>query len=133
MNLDSAKRQRWKAVLAFSFVCLFFGMNASNEAFASCGDYLHHAGSVTAGKVNLEHPDFSLPSSGCKNGRCRSAPIPIHNEPSRVVIAPRQQANLFQMPDYDFDALSLGSLASGDDTFPIQPSLDLLVPPPRAI
>ena len=133
MNSDSAKRQRGKAVLAFAFVCLFFGMNASNEAFASCGDYLHHADSVTAGKVDLGHDDFSLPSTGCKNGRCKSAPIPIHNEPSRVVIAPRQQANLFQIPDYDFDALSLGSLASPDDTLPIQPSLDLLVPPPRAI
>ena len=131
MNFISGKRHGSKALVAFGLFCFFLGVNATNVALGSCGDYLLHRGEVAKEQKLASEKQVPEPSSGCKNGRCKSSPAPIQNEPSRVVVSNRQPVSLSQFQSCDFASLSVG-FAGTNDALPPQPSLDLLDPPPRA-
>lgn len=142
MAFCSKKRTTYIAVVACIFVFWFFGAGMASKVSASCGDYLHHANSqkgwnsqVVGQLHDKQEPasddDSSTPSSGCKNGRCKSAPLSLPSEPSRIV-APKQQPNHFLISSFRHPSSFTGMMTNSDDMSPLQPSLDLLDPPPRA-
>lgn len=142
MDFSSKKRAGYKAVSACIFVFWLMGCAMASKATASCGDYLHHANSQkgwssqAVGQLHDKQDpasdgDSSPPTSGCKNGRCKAAPLSLPSEPSRIV-APKQQPNHFLISSFRHPSSISGMMTNSDDTSPIQPSLDLLDPPPRA-
>ena len=142
MDFSSHKRLGYNAILiACVFVFGFFCLGMKNNATASCGDYLNHSGSQnigsrgSAGQLGQKHSpvsdESSSPISKCRNGQCKAAPFSVPNGPARV-FAPRQQPNHFLISSFKCACQLNGMLANSDDSLPIEPSLEILVPPPRA-
>ena len=142
MDFSSHKRLGQNAILiACVFVFGFFYHGTTNRATASCGDYLNHSGSQNIGsshwggqfsqKQGPVSDESSTPISNCRNGQCKAAPFSVPNGPARV-FAPRQQPNHFLISSFKYACQLNGMLTNSDEYLPIQPSLDLLVPPPRA-
>ena len=131
----SIKRIECKAIIACMFVFWFLGVGFASKASASCGDYLQHSPSKTVGRLDSigdsKSDDSSLPSSSCKNGRCRSAPLSTPIQPTRVVVV-RQQPSHFSLFHFANVCFLAGRIATETESKPIEPSLDLLDPPPRA-
>lgn len=133
MNFISGKRHGPRALVAFGLICCFMVVNASNVAVGSCGDYLHHPNAeAKKGKLYSEKQGSPWRDFGCKNGRCKSVPSPMQNEPGRVVVVSRQPVSLARIHTCDFTSISMGKYIGTNDALPPQPSLDLLDPPPRA-
>ncbi len=142
MVFSSKKRATYRAVIACIFVFWLMGAGLTSKATAGCGDYLHHENapkvwsSQAVGQLNdkqgsASDDDSSPPSSRCKNGSCKSAPLSLPSEPSRIV-APKQQPNHFLISSLTHACGLTGMMTNSDDDSPVQPSLDLLDPPPRA-
>jgi len=142
MDFSSHKRFWHKAIMfACVFVFGFYCLGMTNRATASCGDYLNHSGSQNIGsrgsagqlgqKQSPDSDESSTPISQCKNGRCKSAPFSVPNGPTRVFI-PRQHPNHFLISSFKYACQLNGMLTNSDEYLPIQPSLEILVPPPRA-
>ncbi len=124
-----------RAFLAFVFVFWFVSLSFSSKAVASCGDYLRH--SAVSGSSQLREKlgpvsdNSSTPATRCKNGSCRGMPLTAPTEPSRVVVL-RQQPNHLRLSSFTHVCVLSGFMTVLDDCMPIEPSLDLLDPPPRA-
>ncbi len=142
MAFRSKTRATYRAVIACMFVFWLMGAGLTSKAIAGCGDYLHHENapkgwsSQAVGQLNDKQgpatdDDSSPPSSRCKNGSCKSAPLSLPSEPSRIV-APKQQPNHFLLSSLTHACRLTGMMTNSDDDSPVQPSLDLLDPPPRA-
>ena len=132
----SLKRARYRAIAVCTFVFWLSGIGINSKAEASCGDYLNHAGLKSSKHwmqdSNSVSNDSSPSTPRCKNGQCRSAPHPLPIESSRMAV-PRQQPDRVQICNI-LNACSLfGSLFISDESMPIEPSLDLPDPPPRAM
>ena len=104
----------------------------TSKALASCGDYLDHSKLKSSGLFVAPSDSGSddSPTPSCKNGRCRSAPLTIPTEPSRVIVL-RQQPSHLRLYNFDQACTLTGWLTSGNDSLPVEPSLDLPDPPPR--
>lgn len=135
MATISKKRTVNRASIAFVFVFWLFGSVFTNKASASCGDYLRHADpskSVHLSEKLAPGSDSSqAPYSSCKNGRCKAAPLSSPSESSRVVVT-RQQPSHLRLSSFTHACSLAGRVTNDDDLPPIEPSLDLLSPPPRA-
>jgi len=135
MSQNNQKRIGIQALVACFFVLFVFGFGSANTASASCGDYLKHSDSMRGGhasdfsKNGLE--DSPTPACGCKNGSCKSAPASLPTEPSRVIDL-RKQPNQLSTSNFSSTDSLQGILINGNEILPTQPSLDILVPPPRA-
>lgn len=136
----SRKRLGFQAFFACSFVFWFFGLGLANRVDASCGDYLKHSTSRLLGdSIGFSSTGFSangledspLPACECKNGSCRSAPASLPTESSRLLVLRKQLNQLDTSICVNGDSLQ-GALVASNELPPVQPSLDILVPPPRA-
>lgn len=124
-----------RAILAFVFVFWFVSLSFSSKAVASCGDYLRHSGvsgsSQVSEKLGPVSDNSAIPSTRCKNGSCRGVPVTPPTEPSRVVVL-RQHPNHLRLSCFTHVCVLTGFMTALDDCMPIEPSLDLPDPPPRA-
>ena len=121
--------QRKPCIVCLSFFVAVVLMTwLSNRACASCGDYLHYAKSFDTSRT----VDSSTPISKCVNGECRSAPMPIPESPTRIVIV-RQLVCDFRCHFYLVFGLADARLFLTIELQPEQPFLDLADPPPRSL
>ena len=125
--LESEQNKPSMVCLSF-FVAVVLMVGLSNRSCASCGDYLHHAESYDTSRT----VDPSVPISKCVNGECRSAPIPVQQSPTRVVIV-RQLVCDFPCHFYLMFGLADARLFLTIELQPEQPFLDLADPPPRSL
>ena len=125
--LEIGQNKPWMVCLNF-FVAVVLMIGLSNRVCASCGDYLHHTKSYDTSLT----VDTSAPISKCLNGECRSAPMPVPQSPTRVVIV-RQLVCDFRHHFYLMFGLADARLFLTIELQPEQPFLDLADPPPRSL
>jgi hypothetical protein len=117
---------------------------AQGQVNASCGDYLHHPGSkVTNGSdraseeailqqalENRKKERIDEPTSTCQSGRCNGSPTsPL--EPTRVILPrPSIHSECSARIEIELDRV-VGPYAI-DSAMPLQPFLEIALPPPRA-
>jgi hypothetical protein len=111
---------------------------------ASCGDYLHHPGAKVTNGSDLARAEAILqqalenrkreqtdePTSTCQSGRCNGSPTsPL--EPIRVIVpSPSIHSERSTRLEIESD-LTVG-FSTTDSTKPLQPFLEIALPPPRA-
>lgn len=134
LEIGNQKASRLK-VCIFVFVIVLAGVG--EQAFASCGDYLHHAQrpldsfALNSIRSSSTIPDDSTPISRCANGQCDAVPAaPSPTDSSRVFEIRREPSDL-PLRCFSSDCGSGKFLRILSDRIPLEPSLDLLDPPPR--
>lgn len=114
------------------------------EVHASCGDYLHHPGANATNRSDLARDEAILrqalenrkkehtdePTSTCQSGRCNGSPIsPL--QPLRIILPqPSIHSECSSRIEIELER-SVGHCAT-DSTKPLQPLLEITLPPPRA-
>jgi hypothetical protein len=123
---------------------IVFWFLAPKQVDASCGDYLHHPGTkVTNGSdrareeeilqhalENRQKEQSDEPTSTCQSGRCNGSPTsPL--QPIRIILPqPSIHSECSSRIETDLDRC-VGHYAI-DSTKPLQPFLEIALPPPRA-
>ena len=141
MGFSYTPRKETETLLVWVFVFCAVVLAYSQNASASCGDYLRHSMKTPfpmAGHSLLDQDPFrqkpnepSTPVSGCQSGNCRSAPPSVPVEPTRTVET-RQQPKHFWALIFDFVPALAGENLVSDFEVPVGPSFAPQVPPPRA-
>jgi len=117
---------------------------SQSHVVASCGDYLHHPGAkVTNGAdrareeailqqalENRKKEQTDEPTSSCQGGRCNGSPTSPF-EPSRI-IPPRPSIHSECCPRIESESDRAIGIYAIDFTKPLQPFLEIALPPPRA-
>jgi hypothetical protein len=131
VSLFNLRKIHWVG-LAF-LVISFFGSDKRLQA--SCGDYLQHKSKDHVQK-QLDSKGGPTgdesPGSACRNGRCRANPItPVApNEPIRMIFG-RSQFVASHHEDLELEAGTGRFGLAMNESKPIEPFLELAVPPPR--
>jgi hypothetical protein len=135
LEIGNQKASRLQVFCFFVFVSVLSGVG--EQAFASCGDYLHHSqrpldsfalNSVTTSSTI---PHDSTPFSRCANGQCNAVPVaPLTNDSSRLFEI-RREPSVLSLWCFNSACESGKFLRILSDRLPLEPSLDLLDPPPR--
>lgn len=123
---------------------IVFWFLAPKQVDASCGDYLHHPGTkVTNGAdrareeailqqalENRKKEQNEEPTSTCQSGRCNGSPTsPL--EPTRVIL-PRPSIHSECSARIEIESDRIVGPYAIDSTKPLQPFLEIALPPPRA-
>ena len=136
MSPTPHNQPRIQAFFACALVFWFFGLGLTNQVAASCGDYLKLSSSMRHGDsidfFTNEFEGAKTPACGCKNGNCKSAPPSLPTEPSRLIFQRNQPSQFATTICVNGDS-TRSRLLTANELMPIQPSLDILVPPPRVV
>jgi hypothetical protein len=128
-------------LVAFGIVIWFV---SQNEVDASCGDYLHHPGTNAQAALDRARNEAILqqaaenhkreqteePTSSCQSGRCNRFPTsPL--EPIRTIL-PRPNIQSEASQRMEIEPNGIVGHDTTDSTLPLQPFLEIALPPPRA-
>lgn len=137
LEIGNQKASRLKVFCVFVFVWVLAGLG--EQAVASCGDYLHHfqrpldSFAPDSLRNSSTIPHDSTPFSRCANGQCDAAPVaPLTNDSSRLFEI-RREPSVLSMRCFSSTCESGKFLRILSDRLPLEPSLDLLDPPPRLV
>jgi hypothetical protein len=127
------REERRKGTMAFAMVrwfpVLLLVVMLQSRSDASCGDYLSHASQ--GHEFATESQRDPLPGTNCSNGSCRSQnPIPVPVDPqTRMEYRRSDVENRAWCSQIPTSSTVYGFAV--DENSPRQPSLDVVVPPPR--
>lgn len=141
MSFSSQISRLLRHLIALGFVIWF---TAQGQVNASCGDYLHHPGAKAANGSDRAREEAILqqaledrqkeqseePASTCQSGRCKGSPTsPL--EPTRVIL-PRPSIHSECSARIEIESDRIVGPYTTDSKRPLQPFLEIALPPPRA-